>query len=72
MERDIQLDWSSLVNAAIQRRKQQRLTQKDLAIIAKVSKPTVIKFEKQGGNITLDAAFAILRALGLLKSNTPD
>ncbi len=68
MERNIPLDWPSLVNEAIQRRKQQRLTQKDLAIIAKVSKPTVIKFERQRGNMTLDAVFAILRALGLLKS----
>jgi transcriptional regulator with XRE-family HTH domain len=59
--------WPSLVSEAIQRRKQQRLTQKDLAIIAKVNKPTVVKFEKQNGNITLDAMFAISRALGLLK-----
>ncbi len=68
MERNIPLDWPSLVNEAVLRRKQQRLTQKDLAIIAKVSKPTIVKFEKQSGNITMDAAFAILRALGLLKA----
>jgi len=67
MERNLPLDWPSLVNEAIQRRKQQRLTQKDLAIIAKVSKPTIVKFEKQGGNITLNAVFAILNALGLVK-----
>jgi len=68
MERNIPLDWPSLVNEAIHRRKEQRLTQKDLAIIAKVSKPTVVKFETQSGNITLDTVFAILHALGLLKT----
>ena len=68
MERNLQLDWPSLVSEAIRRRKQQRLTQKDLALAAGVSKPTIVKFENQG-NITLHAAFAILQTLGLLKQN---
>jgi DNA-binding XRE family transcriptional regulator len=68
MERNIQLDWSSLVAEAIRRRKQQRLTQKHIALIAEVSKPTVVKFERQSGNITLEAVFSILRVVGLLKN----
>lgn len=66
MERNLQLDWSAIVQEAIKRRKEQRLTQKDLAIMAEVSRPVVIKFERQEGNITLESAFRILWVLGLV------
>ena len=66
MERNIQLDWSSVVEEAIKRRKSQSLSQKQLAVLAGVSGPTVNRFEQQNGNITLKSAFAILGTLGLL------
>lgn len=66
MERDIRLDWQAIVSEAVKRRKEQRLTQKELALIANVSKPTVNKFEQQKENITLESVFAILKVLGLL------
>lgn len=68
MERNLQLDWPSLVSEAVSRRKQQRLTQKQLAALVGVSGPTVVHFEKCDANITLKSAMAILRALGLVSS----
>lgn len=67
MERDIQLDWPAIVKTAISRRKQAKLTQKQLAVLAGVSTPTLIRFEQQQDSITLSVAFSILNALGLLK-----
>lgn len=67
MERNISLDWKAIVKESIRRRKQSRLTQKQLAAIAGVSGPTVTRFERQENNITLDSAFAILKTLGMLK-----
>lgn len=65
MERFIQLDWAAIVEEAIRRRKSSKLTQQQLAKLAGVSKPTVVRFEKQEKNITLNSAFAILKILGL-------
>ncbi len=66
MERNLQLDWPSLVEEAIKRRKSQKLTQKQLAVLAGVSGPTVNRFEQRNGNITLKSAFAIIKTLGLM------
>jgi transcriptional regulator with XRE-family HTH domain len=66
MERDLQLHWPNVVEEAIKRRKAQRLTQKQLAVLAGVSGPTVNRFEQRNGNITLKSAFAILKTLGLM------
>ncbi len=66
MERNIQLVWSGFVQEAIKRRKSQKLTQKQLAVLAGVSGPTVNRFEQNSANITLKSAFAILRLLGLM------
>ena len=66
MERNIQLNWPAIVEEAIKRRKQSKLTQQQLAVLASVSKPTVIRFEKQVQNISLKNAFSILAQLGLL------
>ncbi len=68
MERNLQLHWPSLVEEAIKRRREQRLTQKQLAVLAGVSGPTVNRFEQRQGNITLKSAFAILQTLGLIAS----
>ncbi len=66
MERNFQLDWTALVEEAIKRRKESRLTQQQVAVLAGVSKPTVVRFEKREQNITLSSAFAILKLFSLL------
>lgn len=65
MERNIRLNWPALVEEAIRRRKEQNLSQEKLAIIARVSKPTLNSFEQGHSNITLISALKILRILGL-------
>ncbi len=65
MERDIRLNWANLVEEAIRRRKQQKLTQKQLAVLADVSGPTVNTFEQEKTSITLSSALKILRCLDL-------
>ena len=65
MERNIFLDWTALVQEAVKRRKEQRLTQEKLAILAGVSKPMLNHFEQGKTNITLENALKILRMLGL-------
>ncbi len=65
MERNIQLNWQSFVQEAVKRRKEQKLTQEQLAILAEVSKPTLNRFEQGMTNIKLDSALKILKMLGL-------
>lgn len=67
MERQLQLNWQAIVKEAIKRRKESKLTQKQLATLAAVSGPTVARFEKFEKNITVQSAFAILGTLGLLE-----
>lgn len=65
MERHIRLKWSGLVEEAIKRRKEQKLTQEQLAVLAGVSKPTLNSFEQGKTTIKLDSAMKILKVLGL-------
>ena len=65
MERNIRIDWQSIVKEAVKRRKEQNLTQEQLAVIVGVSKPTLNGFEKGKQNIKLENALKILKALGL-------
>ncbi|HSA87694.1 MAG TPA: helix-turn-helix transcriptional regulator [Nitrospira sp.] len=65
MERNLRLDWQSLVEEAVKRRKEQKLSQKKLAVLAGVSGPTINAFERQRTSITLESALKILRCLGL-------
>lgn len=65
MERNICLNWPELVKEAIMRRKEQHLSQEQLAILAGVSKPTLNHFEQGKMNITLAKALKILTILGL-------
>lgn len=65
MERNLRLDWQSLVEEAVRRRKEQKLSQKKLAVLAGVSGPTVNTFERQRTSITLESALKILRCLGM-------
>jgi len=65
MERNLRLNWQAVIKEAIKRRKQQRLTQKQLAVLAQVSGPTVNTFEQGKTNITVASALKILTCLGL-------
>ena len=65
MERNIRLNWQSLIEEAIKRRKEQHLTQEQLAVLAGVSKPTLNAFEQGKISITLENAIKILRVLGM-------
>lgn len=65
MERNIFLNWEELVQEAIIRRKQQKLTQKQLAVLCGVSGPTVNGFEQGKTNIMLESVLKILRCLDL-------
>lgn len=65
MERNLRLNWQAIVEEAIKRRKQQHLTQEQLAMLAGVSKPTLNGFEQGKTNITLTNAIKILKTLGL-------
>ena len=66
MERDFRLDWPAIVTEAIKRRKQQHLTQYQLAILCGISKPTLNHFEQGKTNITLASVMKILAWLGML------
>ncbi len=67
MERNIQLNWTELVEEAVRRRKQQKLTQKQLAVLAGVSGPTVNSFEQGKTSVTLESCLKILRCVGLTR-----
>ena len=59
------LDWPALVREARERRLAERLSQRDLAALAGVSIPTIVKFERGDVALRLDGALAILDALGM-------
>lgn len=65
MERNIRLNWQSFIEEAVKRRKEQKLTQEQLAILAGLSKPTLNSFEQGKTTIKLESALKILKALGL-------
>jgi transcriptional regulator with XRE-family HTH domain len=62
---DYQLDWPEIVAQAKRRRKQIKLTQRRLAVVAGVSLPTVVKFEA-GEDVRLSSALAILKVLDMV------
>ncbi len=64
-----QFDWNRIVYEAVKVRKAERLTQRDLASLAGVSLPTIVKFEKKNRSIQLEKAEQILRALGLVTTS---
>ena len=63
MEREFRLNWTLLVEEAIRRRHGLNLTQKQLAALAKVSTPTVSRFEQDDEDIQLSSVLAILGAI---------
>jgi DNA-binding XRE family transcriptional regulator len=69
MEQTPWLKWDDFVKEAINRRKEQRMTQEQLAKICGMSKPTLCDFEKGRRTITLANAFKILYMLGLMEKD---
>ena len=67
MERNIRLNWDLLVEEAIKRRKERKISQRRLAAIAEVSQPTVSRFEQQKEDIQLSSALKIFEVLGLVE-----
>lgn len=65
MERYVRLNWQDVVKQAIKRRKEERLTQDQLAVLAGVSKPTLNSFEQGHTTLKIESAMKILRVLGL-------
>ena len=65
------LIWRSVVEEAIKIRKDEGLTQRDLAALAGVTQPTIVKFEKGSTMIRVESALAILGALGLAERDGP-
>ena len=66
MGTNIRLNWQAIVTEAVKRRKQQKLTQEQLAILCGISKPTLNNFENGKTSITLDSALKILGKLDLV------
>ncbi len=66
MERHVRLNWQDLVKEAVKRRKAQKLTQDQLAVLAGVSKPTLNGFEQGKTNLKVESAIKILHVLGVL------
>ncbi len=65
MERNLRLNWPDIIKEAVKRRKEQGLTQEQLATLVGVSKPTLSSFEQGKTSITLANAIKVLHALGL-------
>ena len=70
MERKLRLNWTVLVEEAVRRRHGMSLTQKQLAALAKVSTPTVSRFEQVDKDIQLSSVLAILDTLGMTDKRT--
>ena len=66
MERNLRLDWQSLVKEAVKRRREQHMTQATLAVLAGVSKPTLNRFEQGHTTVKVESALKILGQLGLV------
>ncbi len=65
------LNWQDLVEEALRRRKDERLTQREHAALANVSIPTMAAFERAETTLTLAKAFDILRVVGLVDEPKP-
>jgi transcriptional regulator with XRE-family HTH domain len=70
MERDFRLNWTGLVEEAVRRRHRLNLTQKQLASLAKVSAPTISRFEQAEKDIQLSTVLSILDTLGMTDKRT--
>jgi transcriptional regulator with XRE-family HTH domain len=61
------LNWRSLVEETLRRRKAEGMTQREHAALASVSVPTMAAFERGETTLTLAKAFDILRVVGLVE-----
>lgn len=67
------IDWRSVVDEAIRRRKEEGLTQRALADLAGVSTPTLNAFEQGEVRLQFERVIAILEALGMFqRPGAPD
>src|SRR5947209_1955716 len=64
------LNWRTLVDEALRRRKAEKLTQREHAALASVSIPTIVAFDRSEQTLTLAKAFDILRVVGLIDQPT--
>jgi transcriptional regulator with XRE-family HTH domain len=60
------LNWRTLVDETLRRRKAEKLTQREHAALANVSVPTMATFERGETTLTLAKALDILRVVGLV------
>ena len=70
MEREFRINWTILVEEAVRRRHKLKLTQKQLATLAKVSTPTVSRLEQADRDIQVSSVLPILDVLGMTDSRT--
>lgn len=63
------LNWKGLVAETIKLRKQEKLTQKEHALIAGVSVPTMLEFERGSTTLTLQKIIDILNVVGLVSND---
>lgn len=66
------LNWRTLVDEALKRRKAEGLTQREHAALASVSVPTIGAFDRGEVTLTLAKAFDILRVVGLVEEEPED
>lgn len=66
------LNWRSLVDEALRRRKSEGMTQREHAALASVSVPTIAAFDRGESTLTLAKAFDILRVVGLMDEPAED
>lgn len=64
------LNWPSLVEETLRRRKTEKITQRRHAALANVSVPTMAAFERKETTLSLTKVFDILRVVGLLDEQT--
>ena len=65
METSFRPYWRAVTAEAVRRRKAQKLTQAEVASLAGVSLPTLIKFETGSVTVRAKIALRILEVLGL-------
>jgi transcriptional regulator with XRE-family HTH domain len=70
MERQFQINWPLFVEEAVRRRRGMKLTQKQLATLAKISTPTISRFENAEKDLQLSSVLAILEVLGMADKRT--
>lgn len=66
------LNWRTLVDEALRRRKAEGMTQREHAALASVSVPTMAAFDRGETTLTLTKAFDILRVVALIDQPEED